>query len=51
MFIKHGDGKIVNIIKNDEDLTEEQKKLALELSKKQLQKNSVEENKKLDNNT
>jgi len=32
MFIKHGDGKIINIIKNDEEMSEEQKKQAQKLA-------------------
>lgn len=41
-FIKHGDGKITNIIEND-NLTEEQKKLAQELSENnKLQDENVE---------
>lgn len=33
MFIKHGDGKILSVVE-DEELTEQQKKSARDLSKK-----------------
>lgn len=33
MFIKHGDGKILNVV-NSEELTEEQKKAVKDVSKK-----------------
>lgn len=33
MFIKHGDGKIISVVEDDE-ITEEQKKSAKDLSKK-----------------
>jgi hypothetical protein len=42
MFIKHGDGKIISIIK-EEELNSEAKKTAEELSKKEIDSKKVKQ--------
>lgn len=45
MFVKHGDGKIVSVLDEDQ-LTEEQKKALKDMSKKQIKTSKSEEKSK-----
>jgi hypothetical protein len=45
-FIKHGDGKILSVV-DTEEMTEEQKKAAKDLSKKVIKQSEASEDKKL----
>ena len=44
-FIKHGDGKILSVVETEE-MTEEQKKIAKDLSKKVIKQPEVDEENK-----
>jgi predicted DNA-binding antitoxin AbrB/MazE fold protein len=49
MFLKFGDGTIVSVL-NEEELTEEQKKIAKDLSKQTAEKSEELESKNSENN-
>ena len=44
MFVKHGDGKIVHVLE-EEELTDEQKKAMKDLSKQQIKTSTPKESK------
>lgn len=43
-FIKRGDGKILTVIKSEEELTEEQKKVAKDLVEKTVKQSDLKKN-------